>query len=163
MPDDICDEYVYDGYQEGVLRKYIENLQKWREKNNKPPPKNFVIFDDLVGLLDSRDNYINHLHTVGRHTSTVFIHNIQYIKSISPTIREQVELVYMFRSTTKNTMEALYENFGQLFDKYVEFKNFFLGAIKQYQALLYIQNQDDNNYMIYKAPDMSNIKKKLNY
>ena len=141
----------------------MENLRKWRETNNQPPPKNFVIFDDLVGILDGRDKYLNHLHTLGRHTSTFFIHNIQYVKSISPTIREQVELVYMFRSNTKNTIEALFENFGQLFDKYVDFKNFFMTAIKKYQALLYIQSRDENNYMIYKAPDMTNINKKLNY
>ena len=161
--DYLPDDYIYEGYQELVLRKYMENLRKWRETNNQPPPKNFVIFDDLVGILDGRDKYLNHLHTLGRHTSTFFIHNIQYVKSISPTIREQVELVYMFRSNTKNTIEALFENFGQLFDKYVDFKNFFMTAIKKYQALLYIQSRDENNYMIYKAPDMTNINKKLNY
>ena len=159
------DEYVFDGYQEDVLRNYMQNLRKWREKNNKPPPKNFVIFDDLVGVLDTKDKYLTHLHTLGRHTSTFFIHNIQYIKAINPTIRENVELVYMYRSKTKNTIEALYENFGQTFDRYNDFKNFFLNSLDKFQALLYIQNEDDDdkNYQIYKAPDMTDIDIKLNY
>ena len=161
--DYLPEKYVYEGYQENVLKNYMESLRKMREETGKKLPKNFVIFDDLVGLLDSRDNYLTHIHTVARHTSTFFIHNIQYINAINPTIRENIELVYMYRSTTKNTINNLYENFGQLFDTYKEFKNFFLNALGKYQALLYIQNRDNNNYFIYKCPDMSKINKKINY
>lgn len=163
--DYIPDEYVFENYDEGVLKNYIKKLEDWRVEHKKPPPKNFIIFDDMVGLLNSRDAFLNHLHTVARHTSTFIFHNIQYIKAISPTIRENIEYVLMFNSKTKNTLNALYENFGQDFDTYQEFKNHILQWTQPYTAILYRQDQEEmeDNFTQFKAPDMSNVNIKLQY
>jgi hypothetical protein len=47
-------------------------------------------------------------------------------------------MAFLFNSKGKRTIEALYENFGQLFDSFKEFKEYFLECTKpKYTAMLY--------------------------
>ena len=161
------DQYVFEEYRPEILENYIRLLENYREEYGKPPPKNFVIFDDMVGLLNGNDPFLNHIHTRLRHTSTFLFHNVQYIKGggINPTIRENVEYVLMFNSKTKNTLNALYENFGQEFENYKSFKKHILKHTEKHTGILYIQDEPDirNNYVKWRCPDMSKYNIKLNY
>ena len=59
-------------------------------------------------------------------------------------------------------MESIWVNFGQLFENFDHFKQNFLDITKEpYSAMLYLQENDDldNNYFTFKAPDMSKFKK----
>src|SRR4051812_10236212 len=44
---------VIEGYKESILRKYINNLRTIKEKEGNVPP-NFLVFDDLVGVLNNQ-------------------------------------------------------------------------------------------------------------
>jgi hypothetical protein len=65
-----------------------------------------------------------------------------------------------------NTLQALYENFGQLFENFGEFKdNFFDITRGPYTAMLYIQDIDNvaDNYLYYRSPDTTHWDYVLDY
>ena len=75
-----------------------------------------------------------------------------------PTLRECTTVALLFNSKGKRTINGLFENFGQLFDNYDDFKNYFLALTKEpYVAMMYLQDIDDinNNYLYFKSPDMT--------
>src|SRR5437879_3146618 len=57
-------QYIYEGYQEDILKKYIKKLNDWKQNNNKKPaPPNFVIFDDIMGSLRNTPFFESFLST----------------------------------------------------------------------------------------------------
>ena len=53
------DKRVTQGYNENTLLKYVDNLKNIKEDNGTIEP-NFIVFDDLVGVLaNSTNDFIN--------------------------------------------------------------------------------------------------------
>lgn len=155
------DNRVIEGYNEGVLQKYIQNLQKKiRNEGKESVPPNFVLFDDLTGVLDNNTDWFVNLIATHRHTNTNLIFATQYLtgkKAISPIIREQTSFAIMFRSMTARTKTTLYENFGQLFPNQAAFEETLERITSQpYHALLYMESQDklEENYLDVIAPEV---------
>ena len=162
----IPDEYVFDGYDESVLEKYLEGLKGEIAKGNKVPA-NYVIFDDLIGLLNKHDPFLINFFGTHRHTNTHIYLATQHLKSgANTTLREICTHAIVFNSKQTNTLQSLYENVGQLFPTIGEFKDNFWDITKEpYTAMLYLQDADniEDNYMYYKAPDTTSWEYRLDY
>ena len=159
-------KYIFTEYKPEILKKYMNGLEKMKKKKGKIPP-NFVIFDDHQGILNRNDpTFINFISCHRHYKSTVFL-NFQYLYGASPTLRECTTVALLFNSKGKRTLNGLFENFGQLFDNYEDFKDYFLSLTKKkHVAMMYVQDIDElkDNYLYFKAPDMSKYKKiKLQY
>ena len=163
------DEYVYDGYDPMILQQYLDGLKKLNPDEIEP---SFIIFDDIQGTLNPQDPVLTSLNACHRHFKISIFYCFQYIygRASNPVLRECVTMGFLFNSKGKRTIEALYENFGQLFDSYNEFKDYYLACTKdKYNAMLYIQDVDnkDENYLQFQAPgpkEMKNVKNvKLKY
>ena len=156
--DYIPDKYIYTEYKPEILQKYMKGLEKIANDGKKIPP-NFVIFDDLQGVLNRNDPILTNFVSSHRHYNckAVFF-CFQYLYGASPLLRECATFAVMFRSQGNRTLQGLYENFGQLFDNFEEFKkHFFKITKKKYNGMLYIQDisKKKKNYLRFKAPDMS--------
>jgi hypothetical protein len=154
------DDKVIEGYDEDILKKYVNNLKKIAEKiGNENLPESFIIFDDLVGILENNTDWWTNFVTISRHLHINLILSVQYLtgrKAITPVMREQTTHAIMFKSKTNNTIENLYKNYGQLFDTMHEFKDFFWSmTAEKHTALLFIQSGDDkdDSYYSIKSPD----------
>ena len=162
----IPDEYVYTHYDQAVLQKYLEGLEK-QIAEGKQVPMNFVVLDDMIGLLNKHDPFLINAISRSRHTNTHYYFAVQHLKTgANTTMREVCTHAIMFSSKSNNTLVSLYENFGQLFEKFEQFKEEFLKTTKeQYHAMLYLQGEDeiDNNYLSYKCPNVSKWDYKLDY
>jgi hypothetical protein len=151
------DKRVIQGYREDTLMKYVENLKSIKEKEGTIEP-NFIVFDDLVGVLANGTNWFVNWISIFRHTNTHIYICVQYLtgkNAISPIMREQTDFAIMFKSRTANTLKNLYENFGGLFPTRKEFEAHFAQAThERYSAMLYIEDIDDveDNYMTVMAP-----------
>lgn len=160
------EEYVYPHYDEQILRQYTEGLEKLKSEG-KRIPRNFVVLDDLVGLLNKHDPFLINWITKIRHYKTHCFLTAQHLKTgANTTLREVCTHAFMFNSKAFNTLQSLYENFGQMFESFQEFKEVFLETTKEpYTAMLYIQDQDDvnKNYLQFKAPDTSQWDFELQY
>jgi len=164
--DYLPQDYIHRGYDESVLANYISILEEEIAKKNKPTP-NFVVFDDLLGLLNKQDKFLMNFLAIHRHLGCTVFMAFQHLNfGTSTTMREICSHAVLFSSKSYNTINSVYENFGTLFDSYKDFKNFFIHITSQpYTGMLYIQDSDDidNNYFLYRAPDMSEVKYQIQY
>jgi len=164
--DFIPQEYVIEGYDENIFRKYVAKLRDMKKEGIEIPP-NFVVFDDLLGILSNDNGFLLNFIIQHRHFSCNIILNAQYInKGASTTLRECTTHAFMFNSKTKRTIESLYECFGQLFENIKEFKYNFLDITNMpYTCCMFEQDEDDvdKNYKIVKAPDMTKVDIQIEY
>jgi hypothetical protein len=151
---------VIEGYSEQTLMKYVNNLKKVAEEaGNDSLPESWLIFDDLVGVLENGSDWWTNFVTISRHLHINLVLSVQYLtgkKAITPIMREQTTHAIMFKSKTNNTIENLYKNYGQLFDSYKEWKEYFWKHTEEkHSALLFIQSGDDieDSYYSIKSPD----------
>jgi hypothetical protein len=82
------------------------------------------------------------------------------------TLREITTYAILFGSRQKNTIESLFDNFGQLFENIKAFKeHYFKITSAPFTAMLYDNRNEeiDDNYKRFKAPDMSKVKYKLDF
>ena len=160
------DEYVYEDYDEAILQRYIDGLKNMVEQG-KPVPANFVVFDDMIGLLQKRTPFfINFLGTHRKTNTTIFLATQHLKTGSSTTIREICTHAIIFNSKAMNTLQSLYENVGMLFSNFGDFKdNFFDITKEKFTAMLYLQDVDNvtDNYMSYKCPDVSQWDYVLDY
>ena len=162
--DYIPNKYVFSEYKPEILQQFIKYIEN--KKNKKQPC--FVIFDDQQGLLNRNDPTLLNFISIHRHLGPCSIFfNFQYLYGSMPTLRECTTISLMFNSKGKRTLDGLFENFGQLFDNFDDFKKYFLSLTSEkYVAMMYIQDIDDidKNYLYFKAPAMDKYKNvKLKY
>ena len=151
------DNRIIEGYNEDMLIKYVDNLKKIvKEKGSVPA--SFLIFDDLIGVLNNASDWFSNFIATFRHVNINVFICVQYLtgrKAISPIMREQTNFAIMFQSRTRRTLENLYESYGGLFDTVDDFKQHFFNATKvKYSAMLYSEDIDDvdENYITIQAP-----------
>ena len=159
-------EYVFEDYDESILEKYLNKLKETLENGNEVP-NNFVVFDDMIGVLNKLSPFFVNFLGTHRKTNTSIFFATQHLKTgSSTTLREITTHALIFNSKQMNTLQAVYENFGAMFKNIGEFKDNFWDITKEpYTAMLYLQDVDtiDDNYLSYKAPDISNWDYQLKY
>ena len=154
------DEYVYENYDPMMLQQYLDGLKQLNPEDLQP---SFIIFDDIQGILSSNDQILTSLVACHRHFKISVFFCFQYIygHGSTPVLRECTTMSFLFNSKGERTLRALYENFGQLFDSFNQFKEYFLACTSEkHTAMLYIQDIDnkEDNYFQFKAPPPKKMK-----
>lgn len=144
-------------YTEAKLQAYIGKLEKWCEDHpGQKLPANFLILDDLIGIMKPNTSGFSHLITIYRHLScTVLILSQYMVKNVSTLLRELCDHAFLFKSNFKNTRTALYEAFGQICEDEHEFLELYDQAVSvKHSCLHYDANGDtkEEAYTGYKAP-----------
>jgi hypothetical protein len=152
--DYLPDKAVIQGYDEKVLKAYVDNLTKQRMKGSLQP--SFIMFDDLVGVLTTRSQWFTNFITTFRHLNINIIISVQYIAhGVSTTVREQTNFAILFRSDHSRTLKYFYNEFGSLLGTYQDFKDSFNEMTeKDYHAMLFIDKETDSakNFLCIAAP-----------
>lgn len=163
----IDDRFVIQGYQEDILRKWMKNLEKIKSEKKKDMPHNWIIFDDLIGLLSTRDPFLINLFATHRHQNTTcFILGQSLKQSATVVLREVVSYGILFNSKRFDTMDAFWREFAMEFETFKDFKkHFFKVTKKKYHALLYDSSQEDpkKNFLQIKFPLMSDVNIQLTF
>jgi hypothetical protein len=76
--DYLPDKKVIEGYSQDILMQYIDNLKGIKREGKEIRP-NFVIFDDLIGVLKSATPEFNNFISTFRHTNTNVMISVQYL------------------------------------------------------------------------------------
>ncbi len=162
----VPEEYVYQGFNENVLKSYLKMLQDQTRKTGKPPA-NFIVLDDLLSLLNNRSGFFANFLATHRHYNTSIFLCAQQLKlGASTTLREIVNYVVAFNSKRFDTQEALFKEFSTLFKSFRDFQMHFQKVTsKPFHGMFYDNSINDlqNNYKTITFPDMSNIKISLSY
>ena len=99
------DNRIYEGYNEQVLMKYVNNLKKIVKEKGKVPAS-FIIFDDLIGVLNNATDWFNNFISTFRHVNINVFICVQYLtgkNAVSPIMREQTNFAILFQSRTRRT------------------------------------------------------------
>lgn len=166
-------EVLTEGYDEAKLVSYVDALVSHNKKLNVTAgntgnvkvliPHNFIVLDDLVGLLNSNSKAITQFITTFRKTNTSVIICTQYLnRNISPTIRECINYAILFNTKTSRSLNAIFEAFGGLFENFKAFKadffaktqSVYLGVEMACPAVLYYELEEEitDNYLRICAP-----------
>ena len=157
----VPDDKVYQGYDEQILKLYVRNLEAIYEEQGYIEPS-FIVFDDLVGILNNRGQWFNNFIATFRQLNIHIFIAVQYltgIHAVSPIMREQTNCAIMFNSKTTNTVKNLYENYGQLFETRKEFQQYLFentepSKVGPYVCIVYFEKEDrlEENYIPMRAP-----------
>lgn len=159
--DFVPEERVFEGYNEEILKTYVGNLKKMFEVQKYLEPS-FLVFDDLLGILNNRSQWFSNFIATYRHLN-IHIHiAVQYLTglhAINPIMREQTTFAFMFNSKAAITIKNLYLAYGQLFEKEKEFKQYLFDhteprSVGPYVCVVYEEFEDDidKNYIPMRAP-----------
>lgn len=152
----IPEQYIYTHYEPDILNQFIDGISELDTK-----PACFVVFDDQLGLLNRNDPTLLNFISIHRHLNCSIFFSFQYLYGAMPVLRCCTTAALLFNCKGKRSIEGMFENFGQLFDSFDQFKAYFLALTKEpYVAMLYLQDVDDieDNYLHFKAPDMTKFK-----
>lgn len=122
---------VYDGWDEKSLEKHIKGLRKEAEEKKQRDKKylmdpNYVIIDDLFGLINHKSSFFMNWITTFRHTNTWIFFTAQTLHNgTSPTLCKCMNYVFMFNSANHSEIEILFKNFCGTFERKQDFKRCF--------------------------------------
>lgn len=148
------EKYVHSNYNDEKIRKLM-NLQSSLIKEGIHK-KAFIIFDDCLTSEFNNQTFTD-LITQHRHYNITCIISTQYIYKINPTIRECANYAIVFRQSTRKSVEAIYQTFGQMFYGINEFQNFINENTGNFSFIFCDINNTSEKiediYKIYKVPE----------
>lgn len=155
--------------QKMVLKKInAEEQNKYGSMQNKIDPRSFVILDDC--LYDSswtKDSNIRALFMNGRHLKVMFCITMQYPLGIGPSLRTNIDFVFICRENIVSNRKRLYDNYAGMFPTFEIFCTVMDQCTNNYECLV-IDNTSQSNKLEdtvfwYKAEQHSNFKVCQNY
>lgn len=111
----IPNTYIYDSYDEDIMKKVLNRQADRVEEESKKPENNmFIIMDDMMASASEWKNAstLSEIMLNGRHRNIFFIITLQYVKGIPPALRSNMDYVFIYKETQKTTRKLIYENFG---------------------------------------------------
>lgn len=136
-------EFEYDD-------NFIKNLFKRQYKLRN---QGCARMDALLIADDIQDRYINfeklpytrQLFVNGRHYGISSIYTTQYLKTFSPFIREQQEIIIIGNITTDASLKGIFETCGSIFPNYAFFKKLVNQYTRNYNFLVIDTRMTVNN------------------
>lgn len=135
-------KYIYVQYEEHILKNFIDYAAKHHDKT-------FVVFDDCLDKKAFNSKLFIDFITTYRHFNINVIIASQYVKILTPTMRESCRYVVMFKQVTDKSIGASYENFGYGFKTFVEFREFLLKNTENHSAV-FVDKEQEGFKKIYK-------------
>jgi hypothetical protein len=149
--DFIDDKYVIQGYDENVLQAYLDFVEettkddeeekeeeKKKSKKKKRPPENFIVFDDLAGVMKDSAVWKSFISRY-RHYNCSVLFGVQYATFLSTLARECITHACLFSQKTKRARKHIYETVGDTMDE------------KPFNLLLDEMTSEPHHFMWYDA------------
>ena len=134
--------FIHDEYNEEIIQKFIKR-QKYANKNIENPWA-FLLLDDCTEdkkIFTSK--YQQALFKNGRHWKILYILSLQHAMDVSPSIRTNVDGVFIFRETNENNLKNIYLNYGGVIPTFDLFKSF-MSSITGDHTALFIDNSSQD-------------------
>jgi len=153
------DSRIWDGWDQQRFEDYHADLKdrtaSVRAKSNHELPPNFIVFDDLMGILSGArvPDCFNHFISTHRHTNTWVFILTQSIENGVPTrLKNMTNFAFVCQQEDKDMCHAVYKAFGnrKFYDqskalvswKEDEFLQFWADAVaQQYYWLVMIKKK----------------------
>ena len=147
--------------QRTVLKQVKREIEAYKRSNIDP--RAFVILDDC--LFDSawtRDKMMRLLFMNGRHWKILLIITMQYPLGIPPTLRTNIDYVFILREPYIANRKRIYENYAGMFPTFESFCQVMDQCTENYECLVINNNVKSNKLQDqifwYKADDHRDFK-----
>lgn len=129
--------------QKVVLKQVNKQLTVYRKCNIDP--RAFVILDDcLYDNSWSKDKLMRLLFMNGRHWKIMLIITMQYPLGIPPTLRTNIDYVFILREPYIANRKRIYENFAGMFPTFESFCQVMDQCTENYECLVINNNAKSN-------------------
>ena len=146
--------FIHDEYSSGIIENILKrqktvikevNKQIQVHKSSKIDPRTFVILDDcLYDNTWARDKMMRLLFMNGRHWKVFLIITMQYPLGIPPTLRTNIDYVFILREPYIANRKRIYENYAGMFPTFESFCQVMDQCTENYECLVIDNNVKSN-------------------
>jgi hypothetical protein len=142
-------EYTSDIIQKLLIRQktVLKQIKKELETKKRPTidPRTFVILDDcLYDASWAKDKLMRLLFMNGRHWKVMLIITMQYPLGIPPTLRTNIDFVFILREPYIANRKRIYENYAGMFPTFESFCQVMDQCTENYECLVINNNSKSN-------------------
>ena len=146
--------FIHDEYNTGIIENILKrqkavikqvNKQIETYKKSSIDARAFVILDDC--LYDNgwaRDKMMRLLFMNGRHWKVMLIITMQYPLGIPPTLRTNIDYVFILREPYIANRKRIYENYAGMFPTFESFCQVMDQCTENYECLVIDNNVKSN-------------------
>ena len=147
----IPDSFIYGQYEPDVIEKIITHQQSVIKKCKTPEEKEntnnsvFMLLDDC--MFDNkwtRDKNMRCIFMNGRHYRIFFMLTLQYCMDLPPSLRGQIDYVFILRENIIQNREKLYKHFFGIFPTFDAFNEVLTQCTENYECLV-LNNRSTSN------------------
>jgi hypothetical protein len=129
--------------QRTVLKQIKVEMETYKRSNIDP--RAFVILDDcLYDNTWSRDKLMRLLFMNGRHWKVMLVITMQYPLGIPPTLRTNIDYVFILRENYIANRKRIYENYAGMFPTFEAFCQVMDQCTENYECLVINNNSKSN-------------------
>jgi hypothetical protein len=129
--------------QRSVLKQIKKEVETY--KRSTIDPRTFVILDDcLYDNAWSRDKMMRLLFLNGRHWKVMLIITMQYPLGVPPTLRTNIDYVFILREPYIANRKRIYENYAGMFPTFEAFCQVMDQCTENYECLVINNNVKSN-------------------
>jgi hypothetical protein len=146
--------FIHDEYNSAIVenilkrqRCVIKQIKKEIEtfKKSTIDPRTFVIMDDcLYDNTWSRDKLMRLLFMNGRHYKVMLVITMQYPLGIPPTLRTNIDYVFILREPYIANRRRIYENYAGMFPTFEAFCQVMDQTTENYDCMVINNNAKSN-------------------
>ena len=147
----VPDSYIYGQYEPDVIEKIITHQQVVIKKCKTPEEKEntdnsvFMLLDDC--MFDNkwtRDKNMRCIFMNGRHYRIFFMLTLQYCMDLPPSLRGQIDYVFILRDNILENKQKLYKHFFGIFPNFDSFNEVLTQCTENYECLV-LNNRTTSN------------------
>ena len=129
--------------QRTVLKQIKKDMETY--KRTTIDPRAFVILDDcLYDATWTRDKMMRLLFMNGRHWKVMLVITMQYPLGIPPTLRTNIDYVFILRENYIANRKRIYENYAGMFPTFESFCQVMDQCTENYECLVINNNSKSN-------------------
>jgi hypothetical protein len=129
--------------QRTVLKQIKKEMETYRRTTIDP--RAFVILDDcLYDATWTRDKMMRLLFMNGRHWKVMLVITMQYPLGIPPTLRTNIDYVFILRENYIANRKRIYENYAGMFPTFESFCQVMDQCTENYECLVINNNSKSN-------------------
>jgi hypothetical protein len=146
--------FVHNEYNTAIVenilkrqRTVMKQIKKEMEtyKRSTIDPRAFVILDDcLYDNTWARDKMMRLLFMNGRHWKVMLVITMQYPLGIPPTLRTNIDYVFILRENYIANRKRIYENYAGMFPTFESFCQVMDQCTENYECLVINNNSKSN-------------------
>jgi hypothetical protein len=144
--DFVPDIFIHDKYSPALVEKVIRRQKLIMKRVNKETavygstnidPRAFFIMDDCMHDRSwIKDENVNYSYSAGRHVKLLTCCTLQYPLGVPPSMRTNIDYVFIFREPLVNNRKRLYDSYAGIFPTFQMFCDVLDSTTENFECLV---------------------------